>query len=165
MIRLPVLGNKSSDLHPLSSLVFTLSFSLLKFLPLTFKLIIMAVLYTPEFCSSHADPDFQQVLSTHLPSWIHHNWGLLQYLKADWSNMYMDCYAVDLQVDSLSTNTRDTLPPSSELKIQPWRWRQYFTPKRCYLPTSLHGITTHNVNKDIMTAVRTSNLMSHVVCV
>jgi hypothetical protein len=26
--------------------------------------------------------------------------------------------------------------------IQPWRWRQYFSPKRWHLPTSLHGAKT-----------------------
>jgi hypothetical protein len=42
--------------------------------------------------------------------------------------------------------------------LQPWGWKQYIYPKRWYLPTSLHGVTTQN-NIDILTAVRTSNLI------
>jgi hypothetical protein len=30
--------------------------------------------------------------------------------------------------------------------LHPWRWRQYVSPKRWYLPTSPHGVTTQNNN-------------------
>jgi hypothetical protein len=43
------------------------------------------------------------------------------------------------------------------LQLQPWRWRQYIPPKRWYLPTSPHGVTTQKISIDIFTAVRTSN--------
>jgi hypothetical protein len=35
---------------------------------------------------------------------------------------------------------------------------QDVSPKRWYVPTSLHGVTTHKNNIVILTAVRTSNL-------
>jgi hypothetical protein len=44
------------------------------------------------------------------------------------------------------------------LHLQDWGWRQYVPPKRWYLPTSPHGISTQKNNIDIFTAVRTSNL-------
>jgi hypothetical protein len=41
---------------------------------------------------------------------------------------------------------------------RPWRWRQYASPKRWYLPTSPHCVTTQKNNIDIFTAVRTSSI-------
>jgi hypothetical protein len=38
-----------------------------------------------------------------------------------------------------------------------YKWRQYISPKHCYLPVSLHGIEMQN-NMVILTAVRTPNL-------
>jgi hypothetical protein len=32
--------------------------------------------------------------------------------------------------------------------LQPWRWRQYVSPKRWYLPTSPHDVTTQKTNID-----------------
>jgi hypothetical protein len=49
-------------------------------------------------------------------------------------------------------------------ELQPWRWRQYVSPKRQYLPTSLHGVTTQN-NIAIFTAVKTSNNNNYVTWV
>jgi hypothetical protein len=43
--------------------------------------------------------------------------------------------------------------------LQPWRWRRYVPPKRCYLHRSPHGVTTQN-NIDTFTAARTSNSLS-----
>jgi hypothetical protein len=40
-----------------------------------------------------------------------------------------------------------------------WRWRQYVLPKRWYLPTSSYGVKPQMINTDILTAVRTSNLI------
>jgi hypothetical protein len=37
----------------------------------------------------------------------------------------------------------------------PWRWRQYVSPKRWHLPTSIHGARTEIV---VIVAFRTSNL-------
>jgi hypothetical protein len=42
-------------------------------------------------------------------------------------------------------------------EVQPWRWRQYFSPKRSYLPTSLHSVKIQKY-VDILTAGRTSNI-------
>jgi hypothetical protein len=42
-------------------------------------------------------------------------------------------------------------PPS---KLKPWRWRQNVSPKRWYLPTSLHGVKTRK-NIVILIALRT----------
>jgi hypothetical protein len=39
-----------------------------------------------------------------------------------------------------------------------WRWRQYVSPKRRYLLTSPHGITTQNTNIDILHFVHTKDL-------
>jgi hypothetical protein len=47
--------------------------------------------------------------------------------------------------------------------FKPWRWRQYVSPKRWYLPTNLHGITTQKKNINIYTSVRTSNLTILVI--
>jgi hypothetical protein len=72
---------------------------------------------------------------------------------------------------------KNILPPSSGLKTHittnllrntglrdkkpvwstKWRWRQYVPPKRWYLPTSPHGVTTQKTNTDIF-ALRTSHL-------
>jgi hypothetical protein len=46
--------------------------------------------------------------------------------------------------------------------LQPWRWRQYVSPKRWCLPASPHGVTTHKTNI-IFTALE--NLKSHSVSV
>jgi hypothetical protein len=43
--------------------------------------------------------------------------------------------------------------------FKPWRWRQHVSPKRRYIPTNLHGITTQKNNINIYTSVRTSNLI------
>jgi hypothetical protein len=51
----------------------------------------------------------------------------------------------------------NSVPPSFGLK--PWRWTQYVSPKRWYLPTSPHSVTTQKTNIDIFTAVRTSHFM------
>jgi hypothetical protein len=42
-------------------------------------------------------------------------------------------------------HTAPTVPTVSAIcdRLEPWRWRQYISPKR-YLPTSLHGVTTQN---------------------
>jgi hypothetical protein len=49
------------------------------------------------------------------------------------------------------------------------RWRQYVHPKRWYLPTSLHGVTTQKTNIVIFTAMRTSDncitCFSHLIIV
>jgi hypothetical protein len=41
--------------------------------------------------------------------------------------------------------------------LQGWR-RQYVSPKRWYLPTSLHDVPTQETNTGVFTAVRTSRL-------
>jgi hypothetical protein len=41
--------------------------------------------------------------------------------------------------------------------FQTWRWRQYVSPKRWYLPLSLYGVRTQKKNI-IFNAVKTSNL-------
>jgi hypothetical protein len=46
------------------------------------------------------------------------------------------------------------------IHLRGWRWRQYISPKRWYLPTSSHCDSTQNTNI-IFTAVRNSNL-SHL---
>jgi hypothetical protein len=43
----------------------------------------------------------------------------------------------------------------------PRRWRQCVSPKRLYLPTSLHGVTTQSNN--VVTAMRTSNLTQKIL--
>jgi hypothetical protein len=43
------------------------------------------------------------------------------------------------------------------LHLQTWRWKQYVSPKRWYLPTSLFGVATQDNNIVILTAMRTSN--------
>jgi hypothetical protein len=43
---------------------------------------------------------------------------------------------------------------------QPWKWGRYFPPNRFHLPPSPHGVTTQKTNIDIMSSVRTSNLIS-----
>jgi hypothetical protein len=48
---------------------------------------------------------------------------------------------------------------TSLLHLYSWRCRQYVPPKRWYLPTCSHGVTTQ---KNIFTAVRTSNLMLEI---
>jgi hypothetical protein len=40
--------------------------------------------------------------------------------------------------------------------INPWRWKQYVSPKRWYLPTSPHGVTTLKTNIDTFIAVSIS---------
>jgi hypothetical protein len=48
--------------------------------------------------------------------------------------------------------------------LKPRRRRHYVSPKRWYLPTSLHGVTTQKNNIVILAAVRTSDLtISNVV--
>jgi hypothetical protein len=42
------------------------------------------------------------------------------------------------------------LQTTSARLLKPWRWRQYVPPKRWYLPTSTHGITSQNTNSDIV---------------
>jgi hypothetical protein len=54
-----------------------------------------------------------------------------------------------------SSNPLHFPPPS----LQPWRWRQYVSPKRWYLPMSLHGVINQKTSIDIFTAVRTWSLM------
>jgi hypothetical protein len=49
------------------------------------------------------------------------------------------------------TLLKNILPPSSGLKC--WRWRQYVSPKRWYLPKSPHTFTTQNTDIDIFAAV------------
>jgi hypothetical protein len=44
------------------------------------------------------------------------------------------------------------------LSLQPWRWRQCVAPKRWYLPTSPHGVTTHKTGH----FHRRDDLKSHV---
>jgi hypothetical protein len=43
--------------------------------------------------------------------------------------------------------------------LQPWGWRQYVSPKRWYLSSSPHDVTTQKINSDTFTALRTSNLL------
>jgi hypothetical protein len=53
---------------------------------------------------------------------------------------------------------------SSDIQLR--RWRQYVSPKRWHLPTSLHGEKTQKKNIIIITAVKNSNLIyktSHYV--
>jgi hypothetical protein len=42
----------------------------------------------------------------------------------------------------------------------PWKWRQFVSPKRGYLPTSLHGVTTQTNDNVTFIAAETSNLFS-----
>jgi hypothetical protein len=63
---------------------------------------------------------------------------------------------VDLQVDA-NVPEKYTLSSSS---LQSWRWRHYVSPKRWYLQTSSHGVTTQKNNIGIFTAFRTLNLTS-----
>jgi hypothetical protein len=51
-------------------------------------------------------------------------------------------------------------PPPKMHKDQ--RWRQCVSPKRWYLPTRLHGVTTQNNNIVIFTTVRISNFTNVV---
>jgi hypothetical protein len=48
------------------------------------------------------------------------------------------------------------------LSVQPWRWRQYLSPKRwCYLPTSLHSAKTQkNLSPP---AIFTTQLITHFI--
>jgi hypothetical protein len=40
-----------------------------------------------------------------------------------------------------------------------WRWRKYVSPKRWYLRTNLHGVTTHKINIHILITLRISDLI------
>jgi hypothetical protein len=44
------------------------------------------------------------------------------------------------------------------LLLQPWRWRQYVSPKCRYQPMNLHSVSTQKNNTVIRTTMRTSNL-------
>lgn len=59
-------------------------------------------------------------------------------------------------------------PTSSGLKwtvflFQIWRWKRYFPPKHWKSPIRLQGVTIQNTTIDIISAVRTSNLLK-LVC-
>jgi hypothetical protein len=47
------------------------------------------------------------------------------------------------------------------LRLQPWRWRQYASPKRWLLPASQHSAQTQNniISINIFTAVRIENIL------
>jgi hypothetical protein len=60
----------------------------------------------------------------------------------------------------MQTFRRNILSPSSGLIC---RWRQYISPKRLHLPTSLHGTETQK-NSSILTSVKTSNLTIKILC-
>jgi hypothetical protein len=47
-------------------------------------------------------------------------------------------------------------------RYRSWRWRQYISPKRWYLPTRPHDVTCQKSNIDIFTAVRTSDITKRV---
>jgi hypothetical protein len=89
-----------------------------------------------------------KVLRLHKLSWI---WNMVR-----WCEIWGSHGGEDVDVGLLGCNAvwtcryiptfrRDILSLSS-----PWRWRQYVPPKRWYIPTSPHGVTTKKTNMDMV---------------
>jgi hypothetical protein len=70
----------------------------------------------------------------------------------DGSSMLLRNIGIYLQ---LHTALQPRRPTS---KLQSWRWRQYVPPKRWYLPTSPHGVSTQKTN------IETSVLKLEAIC-
>jgi hypothetical protein len=80
-----------------------------------------------------------------------HSLHLQDFSPEDGDSMFLRNVGIYLQVH-MASHSRETtsislwnvLSPSS--RLQPWRWRQYVSLKRWYLPTSPHGITSQRNN-------------------